>query len=266
MRTSLTCPLVGMGKPIGFLFFSSMLPNTYQNAHVERFVQLAQQISIMVEKGRLYDELRRTNLRLEEENLEHKKTTRMLREARSELEVANQRLGQLAASDGLTGVANRRTFDEMLVKEWHRCLRGGKLISLILIDIDTFKLYNDNHGHLAGDDCLRLVAQSLQERVHRHSDLVSRYGGEEFAVLLPETPLGPTYQLAESMRTAVEQKKLTCGRSSRSGFVTISLGVSTMHPRRDIDPSILVATADLALYEAKEGGRNRTVVSPASVV
>jgi len=86
-----------MGKPIGFLFFSSMLPNTYQNAHVERFVQLAQQISIMVEKGRLYDELRRTNLRLEEENLEHKKTTRMLREARSELELANQQLVRLGA-------------------------------------------------------------------------------------------------------------------------------------------------------------------------
>src|SRR5271157_2365349 len=242
-----------------------MMPGTYQNAHVEKFMQIALQISIIVEKGRLYENLTRTNLRLKAEILEHQKTAEQLRQAQSELELANQQLVQLASRDGLTGVANRRTFDATLVKEWHRCLRNGGLISLILIDIDGFKLYNDSHGHLAGDDCLRLVAQSLQERVHRHSDLVSRYGGEEFAVLLPETPLGPTYQLAESMRTAVEQKKLTCGRSSRSGFVTISLGVSTMHPRMDIDPSILVATADLALYQAKEGGRNRTVVSPASV-
>src|SRR5271157_2289650 len=230
MRSSLTCPLIGMGKPIGFLFFSSMMPGTYQNAHVEKFMQIALQISIIVEKGRLYENLTRTNLRLKAEIPEHQKTAEQLRQARSELELANQQLVQLASRDGLTGVANRRTFDATLVKEWHRCLRNGGLISLILIDIDGFKLYNDSHGHLAGDDCLRLIAQTLQESVRRPGDLVSRYGGEEFAVLLPETPLGPVYQLAESMRTAVEQKKLTCGRSSRSGFVTISLGVSTISP------------------------------------
>ena len=265
MRSSLTCPLIGMGKPIGFLFFSSMMPGRYQHAHVEKFVQIALQISIIVEKARLYEDLKRTNLRLKAENLEHKKTAEKLRQARSELELANQQLVQLASRDGLTGVANRRTFDEMLVKEWNRCLRSGGLISLILIDIDGFKLYNDSHGHLAGDDCLRLIAQTLQESVRRPGDLVCRYGGEEFAVLLPETPLGPVYEIAESVRTAVEQKRLPHGRSSRSGFVTISLGVSTMQPRKDIDPSILVATADLALYEAKDRGRNRIVVSPASV-
>jgi diguanylate cyclase (GGDEF)-like protein len=133
-----------------------------------------------------------------------------------------------------------------------------------MIDIDEFKLFNDNHGHLAGDDCLRLIAQTLQESVHRPSDLVSRYGGEEFAVLLPHTPLGPAYELAETMRKAVEKQRLPDSNSSRSGFITISLGVSTMQPRKDIDPSILVATADLALYEAKETGRNRTIVSQSS--
>ena len=103
-----------MRKSIGFLFFSSMMPGTYQNAHVEKFVQIALQISIIVEKGRLYEGLKRTNLRLKAENLEHKKTADKLRQARSELDLANQQLVQLASRDGLTGVANRHTFDEML--------------------------------------------------------------------------------------------------------------------------------------------------------
>jgi len=266
MRSSLTCPIISMGKPIGFLFFSSMKPGTYQNAHVDKFVQIALQISIIVDKERLYEDLKQTNLRLKAENLEHKKTEEKLRQRRSELELANQQLAQLASKDGLTGVANRRVFDEMLVKEWHRCLRSDGVISLILIDVDRFKSYNDSHGHLAGDDCLRLIAQTLQESVCRPGDLVCRYGGEEFALLLPETPLGPAYKIAESVRTAVEHRRLPHGRSLRSGFVTISLGVSTMQARKDIDPSILLATADLALYEAKDTGRNRVVVSPASVI
>src|SRR5205823_2943859 len=168
-------PLIAVGKRVGFLFFSSMIPGRYQTDHIEKFQRIAQQISIIVEKGRLYDNLNRTNLRLNVENLEHRKTVEKLRQARRELELANQQLLQLASRDGLTGVANRRTFDEMLVKEWHRCLRGGKLISLILNDIDRFKPYNDRNGHLAGDDCLRLVAQTIQGCVHRAGDLVARY-------------------------------------------------------------------------------------------
>ncbi len=139
------------------------------------------------------------------------------------------------------------------------------MISLVLVDVDEFKLYNDTHGHLAGDDCLKVVAQTLQARVRRPGDLVARYGGEEFAVLMPETPLEPVINLAESMRRAVEGRKLPLGRTGRTAQVTISLGISTMQPRNDIDPSLLVATADLALYDAKERGRNRAVVSPASV-
>jgi diguanylate cyclase (GGDEF)-like protein len=265
MRSSLTCPLIGMGKPIGFLFFSSMTPGTYQKIHVEKFEQIALQISLIVEKGRLYEGLKRTNLRLRAENLEHKKTADKLRQSQNELELANQELAQLASRDGLTGVANRRTFDETLIREWYRSVRSGGLVSLILIDIDEFKLYNDSHGHLTGDDCLRCIAQTLKENVHRPSDLVSRFGGEEFAVLLPQTPLGPAYELAEKMRTAVEERRLRHGFSSRSEFVTITEGLATMQPRKDIDPSILVATADLALYEGKESGRNRIVVSQASV-
>ena len=265
MRSSLTCPLLAMGKPIGFLFFSSMMPGRYQNAHVERFMQIALHISIIVEKGRLYEYLKRTNLRLKTENDKQKRLAENLKLARNELELANHKLVQLASRDGLTGVANRRTFDDMLVNEWHRCLRSGGLISLILIDIDRFKLYNDSHGHLAGDDCLRFIAQTLQESVHRPGDLVCRYGGEEFAVILPETPLGPAYEIAESVRRTVEHKRLPHGRSMGSRFVTVSLGVSTMQPRKDIDLSILLATSDLALCKAKGGGRNRIVISPASV-
>ncbi len=264
MRSSLTCPLICMGEPIGFLFFLSMRSGTYQDVHVERFEQIASQISIIVEKGRLHDDLRATNLRRRAEIVEHKMRADNLQQAWSELELANRELGRLASRDGLTSIANRRTFDETLVKEWHRCARSGGSISLIMIDIDEFKSYNDSHGHVAGDECLRRIAQSLQGSVRRPGDLVSRYGGEEFAVLLPQTPPGPAYELAESMRKAVEEMRLPHGRSSRSGFVTISLGVSTMRPRKDIDPSILVATADLALYEGKTSGRNRVVVSPAS--
>jgi len=265
MRSSLTCPLFAMGKAVGFLFFSSATPGTYQHDQADRFMKIADQISLIVEKGRLFEDLQQSNLRLRAEIAARMKSEQKLSEVNRQLEATVERLAQMAARDGLTGVANRRIFEQTLEKEWNRCLRSGKPISLILIDVDFFKLYNDVYGHLAGDECLKLVAQSLLLSARRSGDLVARYGGEEFAMLLPEATLGAAFNLAEKMKSSVEDQKLAHRGSPISEHVTISLGICTMQPRKDLDRSILVATADLALYEAKDCGRNRIVVSPASV-
>jgi diguanylate cyclase (GGDEF)-like protein len=217
------------------------------------------------EHRRLFEQLHQSHLRLKAEIAARIKTEEKLREVNSQLEAAVEELAQLAARDRLTGVANRAKFEEVFEKEWNRCLRNVKPISLILIDVDLFKQYNDAHGHLAGDECLKLVAQSVRLGSRRPGDLIARYGGEEFAVLLPETSLGAAFQLAEKMRYSVECEKLPHGESPKFQHVTISVGISTMQPRKYLDRSILLATADLALSEAKKYGRNRIVVSPASV-
>ena len=180
-----------------------------------------------------------------------------LREMQQELEVKNAELERLSSQDGLTGIANRRIFDEFIDKEWMRAAREQQPISLILIDIDHFKLYNDNYGHQGGDDCLRRVAQALASTVRRPGDLVARYGGEEFAVVMPGTDAQGAASIADALRSKIEELHLRHEFSSTADHVTISLGVATMVPDGSQQAEALVATADKALYEAKESGRNR---------
>ncbi|MEO0854506.1 MAG: diguanylate cyclase, partial [Cyanobacteria bacterium J06648_11] len=142
------------------------------------------------------------------------------------LTLANQELQALANSDGLTGVANRRRFDESISREWRRQSRHSGVLSLILLDIDDFKRYNDTYGHMAGDDCLRLVATALKRTVDRPADLVARYGGEEFALLLPETGLAGASRVAEKVRAEIDQLKLPHAASRTRTVVTASLGVA----------------------------------------
>lgn len=178
-----------------------------------------------------------------------------------QVQVANEELKRLATIDGLTQIANRRRFDEYLNLEWLRLRREKSPLSLILFDIDYFKLYNDTYGHLAGDDCLRQVAIAITEIFRRPGDLFCRYGGEEFAVVLPYTNLSGATYLAELIRQAIHNLKIPHSQSLGSNHLTVSLGVASMIPNAQSSLQDLINAADQALYTAKEQGRDRVVFS-----
>lgn len=186
-----------------------------------------------------------------------------LRQANKSLEAANHELERLSNLDGLTQIANRRRFDGLLSQEWRRALRNGSPISIILVDVDFFKAYNDTYGHEAGDTVLKEVALALSTAVGRASDLVARYGGEEFIVALPGTGDDDALFVAERMRASVEALQIPHAGSQVGPCVTISVGVANAIPRQRSQPDALVRAADEALYEAKRGGRNRVVSSKA---
>jgi len=196
-------------------------------------------------------------LKLKQEMDRRKAREQELLEITRELEKAIQKLNELSSMDGLTGVANRRRFEEYMESEWARGIRSVKPLSVIMVDIDFFKAYNDTYGHLAGDECLKAVAMGLKEMLKRPGDLICRYGGEEFAVILPETPKNGAVFLAEAMRAHVEVMGIPHQKSPISRFVTISLGVASAIPDRYSSPKELIAAADNALYSAKRQGRNR---------
>jgi len=168
-------------------------------------------------------------------------------------------LQSLAASDGLTGLANRRSFDQTLAMEWARAQRTRKPLSLLLCDVDHFKLYNDLHGHQKGDECLRAVADVIGKNAFRPADLPARYGGEEFAVIMPETDGAAARKLAERLREVLARMKLPHGAPNVPPLVTLSIGIATLVPSPDTRSDWLLGQADQALYAAKYSGRNRVV-------
>ncbi|MBE9126734.1 MULTISPECIES: response regulator [unclassified Coleofasciculus] len=174
-----------------------------------------------------------------------------------QLEQANRELQRLATLDGLTGVANRRRFDQYIEDEWWRMMREESPLSLILCDIDFFKKYNDTYGHQAGDACLRRVADALRFCAKRSVDLVARYGGEEFAVILPSTTAIGASQIGEEIRSVINSLKIAHGASPVSDYVSVSLGVAHLQPSVNTSPTLLIAEADKALYKAKALGRNQ---------
>lgn len=174
-----------------------------------------------------------------------------------QLQESNENLQQLTILDELTGVANRRHFKAVLAQEWRRAMREVKPLSLALIDIDYFKAYNDSYGHLQGDQCLKNVVNALGKIIKRPGDLLARFGGEEFVVLLPISSEEGAVHLAECLRSAVEGLRIEHGSSPVSKWVTISLGVATITPKTGTDGASLVEAADLVLYVAKERGRNQ---------
>ncbi|MDX1506349.1 MAG: diguanylate cyclase [Spongiibacter sp.] len=165
----------------------------------------------------------------------------------------------MASRDGLTGIPNRRYFDERLAAEWRSAKRGSQPLSLILIDVDHFKAYNDHYGHVEGDTCLRRVAKALKLSVGRGRDIVARYGGEEFVCLLPETDLAGAEEMAEKLRSAVADLEISHKSSPVGNTVTISLGAATIVPTSLTGPETLLVRTDELLYKAKESGRNRVV-------
>jgi diguanylate cyclase (GGDEF)-like protein len=166
-------------------------------------------------------------------------------------------LENLSTTDGLTELPNRRRFDEFLSREWRRAMRRQAVFSLILLDIDCFKEFNDHYGHLAGDDCLRQVAQVLREVVQRPGDLAARYGGEEFACVLPETDAQGAVALAERIRERMEVVNIPHFSSRVTDHVTMSFGVATTIPEARQEPSDLIRLADRLLYAAKQNGRDQ---------
>jgi len=174
--------------------------------------------------------------------------------------LANQELQKLALSDGLTRLANRRRFDEHLSDEWQRLARDRQPLSLILCDLDHFKRYNDTFGHPAGDRCLIRVAKALLSGPQRPADLVARYGGEEFAVILPNTDTNGAWRIAQKIHESIRQLKIAHAADNEKPYVTVTMGVATIIPGHEATAQGLVQAADMALYHAKQQGRDRTYV------
>src|ERR1700736_3290527 len=174
---------------------------------------------------------------------------------------AEMALKTLAAKDGLTGLANRRAFDQALESEWLRGQRSRKPLSLLFVDVDHFKLFNDKHGHQSGDECLRAVAAIVGAQALRPTDLAARYGGEEFSIILPETDGDGAIEVAERIRKAVMDLRIAHGAARAGSHVTLSVGVATQVPSLDIGQDCLLGQADQALYAAKRLGRNRVISS-----
>jgi diguanylate cyclase (GGDEF)-like protein len=172
------------------------------------------------------------------------------------LDAANQELVRISSTDGLTGVSNRRFFDEAISVEWRRARRHSNSIAMMMCDVDYFKLYNDTFNKQAGDDCLRKVAKAIRQHAERPSDIVARYGGAEFAVVLPETTIGGALMVAEKIRDAIRELNIR-HPSSPGGAVTMSIGIASAAPGFDNPPDDLIQAARKALLHAKRDGRDR---------
>ncbi|OCQ92123.1 diguanylate cyclase [Oscillatoriales cyanobacterium USR001] len=197
----------------------------------------------------------------------HVLATQLLNQAYQELDEVYKQLQRQASLDGLTQVANRRKFDEYLRQEWLQMERLQAPLSLILADVDFFKLYNDTYGHQQGDDCLKAIATAMSQALQSPLDFVARYGGEEFVVVLPNTDIAAALAVAEEIRCKVKAMEIAHQSSQACEFVSLSLGVATTIPGSKNDgislasPEKLIASADLALYQAKKQGRDRVVLS-----
>lgn len=174
---------------------------------------------------------------------------------------ANEQLSLQSATDGLTGIANRRRFDETLATEWLRASRSGNPLSLLMVDIDHFKLFNDHYGHLAGDECLRRVSHVLSACVRRAGEVLARYGGEEFVMLMPGADVAQAVAMAQRCLNRIEQDAIPHGSSSTAPHVTFSIGIAWVIPSASDDAETLVNAADTAMYRAKMAGRARYEVA-----
>lgn len=244
---SLICaPLNVQNKTIGVIKVSHNELVTYTSEQLKLFTSLTSQAAIAIQSTQYYNQLIEYSQTLEQKVIERTQ----------ELEVVTKQLEYLATVDELSQVYNRRYFNEYLAREWRRLARERKFISLILCDIDYFKLYNDYYYHQAGDDCLYKVAQCIKNLVKRPADLVARFGGEEFVIILSDTNRLGAEKVAQEICWAVNNLKIDHFCSKCSSYVTVSLGVATTIPTQKVSSQKLIKTADTALYQAKDKGRN----------
>lgn len=236
MRSSLTCPLLIKGQPVGFMFFSSMEPQAYSEEHQDLFLQIADQLALTLERSRLYEEL----LRLTED-----------------LQTAKEALEREASRDSLTDLWNRRSILDLLRREMARSGREGRPIAAIMIDIDHFKKINDQIGHLAGDEVLREVTRRIGSTL-RSSDVLGRIGGEEFLIILYPSDEKTAGDVMERARRACAATEISIDAGSFE--VTVSQGAAVAENLEDVDLSTLLKAADQALYRAKNNGRNRAEI------
>lgn len=243
--------LVALGRPdeLGSFYPEHTVPEDGLGFRAENWCimpKLGNQLYLAIDAGPIHDEEGRLIAVVE--------TLRDMTDQKR----AESALKTLAASDGLTGLANRRSFDQTLSNEWERAQRTKKPLSLLLADVDHFKLYNDCHGHQQGDGCLRAVASLIAQNT-RPADLSARYGGEEFAVIMPETSAEDACKAAERLREKLTEVQLAHGAPGAGSRVTISIGVATQLPSEDSGPDQLLTQADQAMYAAKHSGRDRVV-------
>jgi diguanylate cyclase (GGDEF)-like protein/PAS domain S-box-containing protein len=235
VRANLVVPIVTETKLWGMLIAHQCGgPREWQSDEVDFLRQLANQVAIAIQQSTLY----------------------------KKIQEANRELQRLALLDGLTQIANRRYFDDYLQKEWQRLTREQAHLSLLLCDVDEFKLYNDLYGHPAGDRCLQAIAQALLRASRRPADLVARYGGEEFAIILPKTGSTGAMKVAEKIQLEIRNLKIPHPQSGSGDYVTLSLGISTVVPNINQIPEDLIEAADQALYQAKDRGRNTSCLIP----
>lgn len=200
-------------------------------------------------------------LKVRKEIKERNAREKELQETTRKLKEANKELEKMASLDGLTGLANRRLFDDLLEKEWKRARREGHQLGLIMVDIDHFKYYNDAYGHQAGDECLKKVAGKMSELLYRPGDTAARYGGEEFAAILPEADREGVGEVAERIRQGIKDLELEHKDSPVSSYVTVSLGAAYTESCQEAAAENLVEAADQALYSAKEDGRDNVKIA-----
>ncbi|WP_353931697.1 diguanylate cyclase [Okeanomitos corallinicola TIOX110] len=237
-KASLVVPIVQNEYVWGLLIvYQCSSPRQWQQMEIDLLQQIADQLVIGIRQAHIYEQL----------------------------EIANQELIRLANIDGLTQIANRRCFDQVLLKEWKRLQREKLPLSLILCDIDYFKKYNDTYGHPAGDECLKKVAHILSQSINRAADLAARYGGEEFVLILPQTETKGAVHIAKKIRTKIESAAIPHISSLVSEYITLSLGIATIVPSLETDSQYLISQADQALYKAKESGRNRFAVASQAI-
>ena len=226
---------------------NNLASGVFRHDRVEVIRLLAAQASVAIENARLYEQVQ-----------EHSKTLEdKVAERTARLEQVNQELQGLADRDGLTGVANRRRGDAYLAEVWERLRREAHPLTIIMLDVDNFKAFNDNYGHQGGDDCLIAVAKAVQSQLLRPTDLVARYGGEEFMLILPDTDYKGAALIGEKVRCAVQDMTIEHAHSSASHVVTVSVGTATMIPVIEQGADSLLREADIALYRAKRMGRNQ---------
>jgi diguanylate cyclase (GGDEF)-like protein len=236
MYSNFTCPLIAQGKAVGFLFFTSMKKNTYQNIHKNIFLLIAGQISILIEKSRLYQQLYELNQKLLQ---------------------AQHELQYKATHDTLTELYNRRAITEHLEAQLSRAKRLGLQLCIIMLDVDHFKLINDNHSHLAGDTVLKTVAARMSDCL-REYDYIGRYGGEEFLVILGESEYEAAIVAAGRLNQAVGSKPIAFGDKLLT--ITVSAGVAVVKDCNIYNLDQILMAADQELYRAKSNGRNRVEV------